>query len=108
MIVRFLEMIAVGLIVLAALYRFAMLIFPSLSDGLPMIFIFLAIIWCAVGLFMMSGELLTKYRKSDDDDKASNHTMKPTAPLRNKFSLLSIKRISRDRMRFAQRRVLLD
>jgi hypothetical protein len=70
MIVRFLEMIAVGLILLAALYRFAMRIFPSLSDGIPMIFIFLAVIWCAVGLFMMSGELLTKYSKSDDGDKS--------------------------------------
>jgi hypothetical protein len=61
MIVRFLWVIAVGLLLLAALYRLAMRTFPSVSDGIPMIFLFLAIIWCAVGLFMMGGELLRKY-----------------------------------------------
>ncbi len=70
MIIRFLWMIAGGLILLAALYRFAMRTFPSLSDGIPMIFIFLAVVWCGVGLFMVGGELLTKYSKSDDDDKS--------------------------------------
>src|SRR5438128_5960013 len=70
LVLRFLWMLVCGLILLVALYRFAMRIFPSLSDGIPMIFIFLAVIWCAVGLFMMSGELLTKYSKSDDDDKS--------------------------------------
>ena len=70
MICRFLWVTVGGLILLAALYRFAMRTFPSLSGGIPMIFIFLAVIWCAVGLFMMGGELLTKYSKSEDDDKS--------------------------------------
>ncbi len=70
MIFRFLWVIAGGLMLLAALYRFSMRTLPSLSDGIPMIFIFLAVIWCGVGLFMMGGELLTKYSKSDDDDKS--------------------------------------
>jgi|ERR1022692_1522350 hypothetical protein len=71
MVLRFLWMIAGGLMLLAALYRLAMRTFPSLSDGIPMIFIFLAVIWCAVGLFMIGGELLTKYNKSDDDEKGT-------------------------------------
>lgn len=70
LITRFLWIMAGGLIFLAALYRFAMRTFPGLSDGIPMIFIFLAVIWCGVGLFMMGGELLTKYSRSDDDDKS--------------------------------------
>jgi hypothetical protein len=74
-IFRFLQMLVAGLIFLAILYRFAMRTFPSLSDGIPMIFIFLAVIWCGVGLFLIAGELLTKYSKSDGDDKASNQTL---------------------------------
>jgi hypothetical protein len=70
LIIRFLQLLAGGLIILAILYRFAMRTLPSLGDGIPMIFIFLAVIWCAVGLFMMGGELLSKYCKSDDDDKS--------------------------------------
>jgi hypothetical protein len=70
LIMRLLQVIAGGLILLGVLYRLAMRTFPSLSDGIPMIFIFLAVIWCAVGLFMMGGELLTKYSKSDDDHKS--------------------------------------
>ena len=69
LILRFLQMLAGGLIFLAILYRFTMRTFPSLADGIPMIFIFLAVVWCGVGLFMMGGELLTKFSKSDDDDK---------------------------------------
>jgi hypothetical protein len=67
LVVRLLQMLAGGLIFLAILYSLAMRTFPSLSDGIPMIFIFLAVLWCAVGLFVMGGELLTKYSKSDDD-----------------------------------------
>jgi hypothetical protein len=70
LIFRFLQMVAGGLIFLAILHRFAMRTFPSLSDGIPMIFIFLAVIWCGVGLFLIGGELLTKYSKSDDHDKS--------------------------------------
>jgi hypothetical protein len=64
-------MLAGGLIFLGILYRFAMRTFPSLSDGIPMIFIFLAVVWCGVGLFMMGGELLTKWNEthSDDDER---------------------------------------
>ena len=63
-------MLVGGLILLAILYRFAMRTLPSLSDGIPMIFIFLAVVWCGVGLFLMGGELLTKFSKSDDGDKS--------------------------------------
>jgi TRAP-type C4-dicarboxylate transport system permease small subunit len=69
LVLRFLQMLTCGLILLGALYQFAMRTFPSLSDGIPMVFIFLAVVWCGVGLFMMGGELLTKYSKSDDHDK---------------------------------------
>ena len=69
LIMRLPWVIAGGLILLGALYRFAMRTFPSLSDGIPMIFIFLAAVWCGVGLFIMGGELLTKYSKRDDGDK---------------------------------------
>ena len=69
LVVRFLEVLAAGLIFLAILYRFAMRTLPSLSDGIPMIFIFLAVVWCGVALFMTGGELLTKFSTSDDDDK---------------------------------------
>jgi len=69
LIIRLLEVIAGGLIFLLILYRFAMRTFPGFSDGMPMIFIFLAVVWCGVGLFMMGGELLTKFSKSDGDDK---------------------------------------
>ena len=70
LIIRLLEVIAGGLIFLGILYRFAMRTFPSLSDGIPMIFVFLGVVWCGVGLFMMGGELLTKFSRSDDDDKS--------------------------------------
>jgi hypothetical protein len=69
LIIRFVWVTAGGLILLAALYRFAMRTFPSSSAGIPMLFIFLAVVWCGVGLFLMGGELLKKYSKSDDDDK---------------------------------------
>ena len=68
MIVRFLWVIVAGLMVLGALYRFALRNFPSLNDGLPMIFIFVAVIWCGAGLFMMGGELLTKYSNRHRDE----------------------------------------
>jgi hypothetical protein len=70
LIFRFLQMLAGGLIFLFILYRFAMRTFPSIADGIPMVFIFLAVVWCGVGLFLMGGELLTKYTKSDDVDKS--------------------------------------
>src|SRR3954469_1454878 len=66
---RLLQMLATGLILLAFAYRFAMRTFPSLSDGIPLIFIFLAVVWCGVSLFIMGGELLTKSSKSDDEHK---------------------------------------
>lgn len=69
LILRILQMLATGLILLGFLYRFAMRTFPSLSNGMPMLFIFLAVIWCGASLFIMGGELLTKFSKSDDDDK---------------------------------------
>ena len=52
---------------------------PSLSHGIWLIVIFLAVIWCAVGLFVMAGELLTKYSESHGDNKASNQSLQPTA-----------------------------
>jgi hypothetical protein len=69
-IIRFLEMMAGGLILLWVLYRFAMRTFPSLSDGIPMIFVFLVLVWCGVGLFVIGGELFAKYSTSEDDDKS--------------------------------------
>lgn len=70
LIARLLWVVAGGLLLLGALYRAAMRAFPSLSDGIPIIFIFLAVVWCGVGFFMMGGELLTKVSKSDDDGKS--------------------------------------
>jgi hypothetical protein len=52
-----------------ALGRIAAYAFPSLGHGIAMIVIFLAVIWCAVGLFIIAGELLTKRTESDGDDK---------------------------------------
>lgn len=69
---RMLQVVLGGLFILGALYRFAMRTFPTLSDGIPMIFIFLAAVWVGVGLFITGGELLTKYSRRDDDDNASN------------------------------------
>jgi len=71
MIFRFLQLIGGGgLLLLAVVCRFARRTFPSLGDGIPMIFIFLAVLWCGVGLFMVGGELFTKYSDRDDDDKS--------------------------------------
>src|SRR5260370_41076160 len=53
LIFRFLQMLAGGVIFLAILYRFAMRTLPSLADAIPMIFIFLAVVWCGVGLVIM-------------------------------------------------------
>ena len=69
LIARLLWIMAGGLILLGALYRLTLRAFPSLNDGLPIIFIFLAVVWCGVSLFVMGGELLTKLSKSDDDHK---------------------------------------
>ena len=66
---RLLQVVFGGLILLGIVYRISMQTFPSLSDGILMIFLFLAVVWCAVGLFIMGGELLTKYSKSDDGDE---------------------------------------
>jgi hypothetical protein len=69
LIFRLIRVLAVGLIFLAIAYRFAIRTFPSLSDGIPIIFIFLGVVWCGVGLFLIGGELLTKFSKTDEDDK---------------------------------------
>jgi hypothetical protein len=69
MIFRFLQIVAVGLIFLGVLYRFAMRTFPNSGVGLPILFIILAVIWCGAGLFVTGGELLTKYSRSHDGDK---------------------------------------
>jgi len=66
---RMLQVLLGGLFFLGVLYRFAMRTFPILGDGIPMIFIFLAVVWVGVGLFMTGGELLTKYRRGDDDKR---------------------------------------
>ena len=70
MILRLLGVYTVGLILLRAAYRVAMRTFPSPDDGLQIIFIFLAVVWCGVGLFMIGGELLTKYSNNGNDDKS--------------------------------------
>ena len=69
LILRFLLGLAGGLVLLVALGRIAAHAFPSLGHGIAMIVIFLAVIWCAVGLFIIAGELLTKRTESDGDDK---------------------------------------
>src|SRR2546426_12443228 len=69
LIFRLLQMLAVGLILLVFVGRIAARAFPSLSQGIWWIIIFLGVVWCGVGLFLMGGELLTKFSKSDDDDK---------------------------------------
>jgi Na+/proline symporter len=56
-------------VLLVALGRIAAHAFPSLGHGIAMIVIFLAVIWCAVGLFIIASELLTKRTESDGDDK---------------------------------------
>jgi hypothetical protein len=69
LIFRFLQMLAVGLIVLAFVGRVAAHALPSLSQKIGWTIIFLAVVWCGVGIFLMGGELLTKFNKSDDEDK---------------------------------------
>ena len=66
---RMLQVLLGGLFFLGVLYRFAMHTFPSLGDGILMIFIVLAVVWVGVGLFFTGGELLTKYSRGDHDDK---------------------------------------
>ena len=70
LIIRFLWKIAGGLIFLAALYRIAMRTFPAFTEGIPMIIIFLAVVWCGAALFIMGGELLTKFSARDDEGKS--------------------------------------
>jgi hypothetical protein len=63
-------MLLCGLILLVGVGRIAAYALPTLSDGIGMIVIFLAFVWSAVGLFMMAGELLTKWRESHGDDES--------------------------------------
>ena len=79
LIFRCLEMLVSALILLGFLGGIAAHALPSLSHGIWLIVIFLAVIWCAVGLFVMAGELLTKYSESHGDNKASNQSLQPTA-----------------------------
>lgn len=72
LIFRLLEFYAVGLLLLTGLYRLAIHKFPGIRDGTLPFFIFFAVVWCGVGLFMMGGELLMKISKKDDDDKSSD------------------------------------
>ena len=65
---RMLQVLVGGLFFLGILFRFALHTFPSLRDGIVMIFIFLAVVWVGVGLFITGGELLTKYSRRDDDE----------------------------------------
>src|ERR1044072_1421048 len=70
LIFRLLQMLAIGLVLLAFVGRIAAHALPSLSQEIWWTVIFLAAVWCGVGLFLMGGELLTKFSKSDDDDKS--------------------------------------
>jgi hypothetical protein len=79
LIFRFLQMFAGSLVLLAFLGRIAARALPSLSHGIWWTVIFLAVIWCGVGLFLMTGELLTKYSERHGDDKASNQPLQSTA-----------------------------
>jgi len=69
LIFRLLQMLAVGLILLGFVGRIAARALPSLGREIWWTVIFFAFVWCGVGLFLMGGELLTKYSKSDNDDK---------------------------------------
>jgi hypothetical protein len=70
MIFRLLWVLAGGLLLLGALYRVSIRTFPSFRDGIPFAFIFLAVVWSGTVLFLIVGELLTKYSKSDDNDQS--------------------------------------
>src|SRR5262245_1003404 len=70
LISRFVQLIATGVFFLWLLYLFATRTFPDLRDPLLITFWVFAAIWCGVGLFILGGELLVKYSKSDDDDKS--------------------------------------
>src|ERR1051325_7027377 len=60
MVVRFIWGIIAGLILLVTLGRIGIQKFPSSSTGIRMTVIYLALIWCGVGLFLIAGQLLTK------------------------------------------------
>jgi len=68
MVVRFIWGIIAGLILLVTLGRIGIQKFPSSSTGIRMTVIYLALIWCGVGLFLIAGQLLTKWKEKHPDD----------------------------------------
>jgi len=69
MIFRLLGVLTFGLMLMSGLGRIAANAFPTAGHGIGIAVISLAIIWSAVGLFMIGGELLTKLSDSDGDDE---------------------------------------
>jgi hypothetical protein len=67
---RLLGILTFGLMVLSGLGRVAADAFPTAGRGIGIAVISLAIIWSAVGLFMVGGELLMKLSDSDGDDES--------------------------------------
>lgn len=66
---RFLLMLICSLLILAGIARIAVRAFPAFSNGIVTIAIFLAVIWCGVGVFMMAGEILIKSKDHHEDDE---------------------------------------
>jgi hypothetical protein len=73
MVVRFVLGIVSGLILLVTSGRIGIQEFPASSTGIRMTVIYLASIWCGVGLFLIAGQLLTKCKEkhADDDERTS-------------------------------------
>ena len=57
-----------GLILLVTLGRIGVQKFPASSTGIRMTVVYLASIWCGVGLFLIAGQLLTKWKEKHPDD----------------------------------------
>ena len=67
MVLRFLWRMVWGLVLISALGRIAAANFPTAREPIGTGIIALAIIWIAVGLFIMAGEFLAKQSDRDGD-----------------------------------------
>jgi hypothetical protein len=68
MIARLVWRIIGGLILLVTLGRIGIQKFPGSSTGIRMTVIYLTLIWCGAGLFLIAGQLLTKWKEKHPDD----------------------------------------
>jgi hypothetical protein len=72
LILRLLQVMVSGLLLLIVIYRILVPKFTTESAGLSLTFIFLSVVWCGIGLFMMGGELLAKWstnRENRENDE---------------------------------------